>query len=91
LNLDEDEQFCLSYLYSERIRVREQRAEELAEKRLKIVLDAERAKRKDMMNDGEDEWVSSMLLHQEKIKVEVAICKSEYIFSYIYVSHSAVL
>ncbi|XP_060582779.1 kinesin-like protein KIF20A [Ruditapes philippinarum] len=56
--------------YSERIRVREQRAEELAEKRLKIVLDAERAKRKDMMNDGEDEWVSSMLLHQEKIKVE---------------------
>jgi septum formation topological specificity factor MinE len=63
-------------LYSERIRVREQRAEELAEKRLKIVLDAERAKRKDMMNDGEDEWVSSMLLHQEKIKVEVTVCKS---------------
>lgn len=60
-------------MYSEQLRVREQRVEELAEKRLQIVLEAERAKRKELsvMRDEEDEWVSSVFLHQEKVKVEV--------------------
>ena len=63
------------YGYSEQIRVREQRVEELAEKRLQIVLEAERAKRQElgMTIDQDDEWVSSVYLHQEKVKVEVSV------------------
>ncbi|KAL4221164.1 hypothetical protein ACF0H5_019423 [Mactra antiquata] len=56
--------------YSERIRLREQWAEELAEKRIQLVLKAEREHRQMVKTDKDDEWVSSILLHQEKVKVE---------------------
>ena len=58
---------------SEQIRIREQMAEEMADKRIQIVIEAERAKRKkyETKTDNEDEWVSSVLLHQEKVKVQV--------------------
>ena len=55
--------------------LREQMAEEMADKRIQILINAERSKRKkdEVMVDKEDEWVSSVLLHQEKVKVEVSI------------------
>ena len=48
-------------------------AEDLAEKRMQILIEAERAKNKkrDAMTDDDDEWVSSVVLHQEKVKVQV--------------------
>ena len=57
----------------EQIRIREQMAEDLAEKRMQILIEAERAKNKkrDAMTDDDDEWVSSVVLHQEKVKVQV--------------------
>ncbi|XP_052285989.1 kinesin-like protein KIF20B isoform X2 [Dreissena polymorpha] len=58
--------------HSERIRQREVRAEELNEKRIQIILNAERSRRQalEATNDGEEEWVSSVYLHQERLKNE---------------------
>ncbi|KAJ8320609.1 hypothetical protein KUTeg_002196 [Tegillarca granosa] len=53
---------------SERIREREIMAEELADQRIKILMEAK--KPQEFMQDDDDEWVSSVLYHQEKVKVE---------------------
>ena len=52
---------------------REQLAEELAEKRIQILVDSKLSRKDKPVTDEEDEWVSSVLLHQEKVKVEVSI------------------
>ena len=48
--------------------------DDLAEKRLQLLIDS-KLSRKDAaaerITDDDDEWVSSVLLHQEKVKVEV--------------------
>ncbi|WAR15212.1 KI20A-like protein [Mya arenaria] len=58
--------------HSERLRLREQRIEELADKRIAIIQAAERARRQELetCKDDDDEWVSSVVLHQEKVKNE---------------------
>ena len=48
----------------------------MMEKRIKIITDSivtnpRKRPRKDVMEDEDDEWVSSILLHQEKVKVQV--------------------
>ncbi|KAL5014260.1 hypothetical protein ScPMuIL_008530 [Solemya velum] len=58
---------------SERIRFREQMAEEMADERIKILTEAYEArsrKRPHMDKDCDDEMVSCLVLHQEKIKVQ---------------------
>ena len=52
---------------------REQLAEELAEKRIQILVDSKLSRKDKPVTDEEDEWVSSVLLHQEKVRVEVSI------------------
>ncbi|XP_033763361.1 LOW QUALITY PROTEIN: kinesin-like protein KIF20B [Pecten maximus] len=62
----------------ERIRWTEELAEETMEKRIKVFTDAykdqrksaKKSKQSQRMEDEDDEWVSSILLHQEKVKVE---------------------
>ena len=51
---------------------REQLAEELAEKRIQILVDSKLSRKDKPVTDEEDEWVSSVLLHQEKVRVEVS-------------------
>ena len=54
---------------------REQLAEELAEKRIQILVESKQTRndKSESVTDEEDEWVSSVLLHQEKVKVEVYV------------------
>ncbi|XP_021361015.1 kinesin-like protein KIF20B isoform X2 [Mizuhopecten yessoensis] len=62
----------------ERIRWTEELAEETMEKRIKVFTDAYKDQKKSVrkgkqsqrMEDEDDEWVSSILLHREKVKVE---------------------
>ncbi|XP_063410383.1 kinesin-like protein KIF20B isoform X2 [Mytilus trossulus] len=59
--------------YEEQIREREILAEEMMEKRIKILtntINPRKRQRQEVMEDEDDEWVSSMLLHQEKVKVQ---------------------
>ena len=61
--------------YEDQLRERDILAEEMMEKRIKIITDSivtnpRKRPRKDVMEDEDDEWVSSILLHQEKIKVQ---------------------
>ena len=60
--------------FSEEMRLREEMQDDLAEKRLQLLIDS-KLSRKDAaaerITDDDDEWVSSVLLHQEKVKVEV--------------------
>ncbi|XP_046579604.1 LOW QUALITY PROTEIN: kinesin-like protein KIF20B [Haliotis rubra] len=71
--------------YSERIREKDIMAEEMVEQRVKILMAHQppsKRPRQDKMMDDEDEWVSSMLLHAEQVKVkekdeEVKKLKSE--------------
>ena len=55
------------------MRLREEMQDDLAEKRLKLLVDAKLSKKdtEERITDEDDEWVSSVLLHQEKVKVEV--------------------
>ena len=64
------------YISRDQLRERDILAEEMMEKRIKIITDSiatnpRKRPRKDIMEDEDDEWVSSILLHQEKIKVQV--------------------
>jgi hypothetical protein len=64
------------YISRDQLRERDILAEEMMEKRIKIITDSiatnpRKRPRKDVMEDEDDEWVSSILLHQEKIKVQV--------------------
>ncbi|XP_048250049.1 kinesin-like protein KIF20B isoform X1 [Haliotis rufescens] len=59
--------------YSERIREKDILAEEMVEQRVKILMAHQppsKRPRQDKMIDDEDEWVSSMLLHAEQVKVK---------------------
>lgn len=50
-------------------------AEEMVEQRVKILMAHQppsKRPRQDKMMDDEDEWVSSMLLHAEQVKVKVS-------------------
>ena len=58
--------------YSDEVMNREQLAEELAEKRIQILVDSKLSRKDKPVTDEEDEWVSSVLLHQEKVRVEVS-------------------
>jgi hypothetical protein len=64
------------YISRDQLRERDILAEEMMEKRIKIITDSiatnpRKRPRKDVMEDEDDEWVSSILLHQEEIKVQV--------------------
>ena len=65
--------FALFSNYSEEMRLREEMQDDLAEKRLKLLVDAKLSRKdtEERITDEDDEWVSSVLLHQEKVKVEV--------------------
>ncbi|XP_052081873.1 kinesin-like protein KIF20B isoform X2 [Mytilus californianus] len=59
--------------YEEQLREREILAEEMMEKRIKILtnsINPRKRPRQEVMEDEDDEWVSSILLHQEKVKVQ---------------------
>lgn len=65
--------FTISF-YSERIRQNEEATEEMYEKRIQILMDAyenQGKKQNDFMTDEEDEWVSSILFYQEKMRNKV--------------------
>ncbi|KAL3861886.1 hypothetical protein ACJMK2_007900 [Sinanodonta woodiana] len=68
--------------YSERIRFTEQRAEDMADRRIQIYLDAvsgdsHSKKQPEHVEDDDDEYVSSILLHQEQAKVEALETKTK--------------
>ena len=68
------------WLFSERIRETEQEADEMVEKRVQLLMNelsqSSRPKKR-KMSDGssgdDEEWVSSILLHQETVKLEVCL------------------
>lgn len=64
---------CLSV--SERLKEQQAIHEERLEKKIELLKSFKSKEKKgscDKMEDEEDEWVSSMLLHAEKVKVEVS-------------------
>ncbi|KAK3583753.1 hypothetical protein CHS0354_022786 [Potamilus streckersoni] len=68
--------------YSERIRFTEQRAEDMADRRIQIYLDAvssdsQSKKQLEHVEDDDNEYVSSILLHQEQVKVQVLETKTK--------------
>ena len=57
------------------MRLREEMQDNLAEKRLELLVKSKLSKKDvpESMTDDDDEWVSSVLLHQEKVKVQVQL------------------
>ena len=70
--IDSCNMLFFSDYYSDEVMNREQLAEELAEKRIQILVDSKLSRKDKPVTDEEDEWVSSVLLHQEKVRVEVS-------------------
>lgn len=65
-------------LFREQLRERDMMAEEMMERKIKVLTDAwssqkRKRPRQEVMEDEDDEWVSSILLHQEQVKVQVCI------------------
>ena len=62
-------------IFSEEMRLREEMQDNLAEKRLELLVKSKLSKKDvpESMTDDDDEWVSSVLLHQEKVKVQVRL------------------